>query len=1594
MLLSTLATGSVSGCDEDAKTPVCLDGVVDRGEACDDGDMVDENGCTNRCTLPVCGDGVAQGETGEQCDDGNVYDDDACTVRCRTASCGDGVVQPVAGEACDDTNGDQHDACVKCKVAACGDGALRLGVESCDDGNQIDDDACSNRCASPSCGDGIVQAPGEECDDANRSNLDGCLGSCLLARCGDGFVEKGKEECDDGNADPGDGCLPGTCKAARCGDGVVRRSVEACDDQNVVNDDDCTNGCALPTCGDALVQPGEGCDDGNLSNQDACLSTCLPAICGDGAVKAGVEACDDGNKDPSDACLNTCVGARCGDGVVWVGVEGCDDQNAENGDGCTNACTRSRCGDGIVETGEECDDGNASNADACLTSCLAALCGDGFVLLGKEACDDANANDHDACLSCVAARCGDGKVRARVEACDDGNLVNSDSCTNTCAPPTCGDGAVQSGEECDDANLSETDACLSSCLLATCGDGTIRVGVEECDDENRIDTDACTNACLLSRCGDGFVQAGEECDDGNGNASDACTNLCKHARCGDAFVFTGREECDDGNTNGQDDCTSVCRVATCGDGFLHQGVEACDDGNASQADACLISCENARCGDGFVFVGKEQCDDKNLDNTDTCLVTCESFDWCTSFKVREVLPQVACLAGTPTFLTLRSSGLGFLTVNGAGPSVTFDGAATTIRSQSVCSTIAGVFESVSGCTTMEIDIPKVLGLGDHPIVVKNPLTAGCTADAVFSVGPPPTIDTVTPATVCLGPATLTFEVTGTGFVSASQVTLGGVAATAMVLFSSTHMQVTFPAQLPGSYDLTVTNGAGCSATKSKSVLVLEPATIFFVDPPVLYNGISTQFTAYLSGINGGSVNKVSIRPTGSGAAPTSLTFQYDPVRPNQVQAVLPIGTAARFYDLIVVDAATGGSGCTAVLESAFQVTGTLGLSLKSIDPPFGFTGDKTPVDLLADNPPPAGKTAFQALPRAYLNPTSGGVASGVTALAFVDAGRLTAQVPPGLTVGTYDVLVVNPDATVGLLPAAFKVTAAAPPVIDTIAPGSVPTGSARTVVISGSGFSSPTVSLDCKDPTTGIVTTSAATVSASSSTSITTSVPADKIAQGSLCVVKVTSADASFGEFAALGVTNPAENLTQMTTSASTMKVARRAPAAVSARVTSRSRFLYAIGGDTGTVGGAMSSVEAVAVDRFGVLAGWRLLPLGLPSPRTLAAAQVLGRFIYLVGGNDGTGAVTSTLRAQILDPDDAPRISEVLLELQTVGLTTGVWYYRVAAVFPSADSVNPGGEGLASDPQPVQIPGGLPKQVRATLSWTAVSGALKYRIYRSPTPQATSGTEELLGTVDAPTLSFTDGGTATSAGAPRQAGDLGAWAQVATLANAREGLGLGLAKDPKLALTYYLYVAGGRSSSSVLPTTYERLPLVVGPDGSQTTTGWVEDLVKTLPIGRWQGAVFTVNDSVTTRSTRGDTWIYVGGGWDAAAGTITDKVHAARVTTGGVLDDGTGKGWLEVPGHDLRAGYGFAAAANQLFVFGGSAGAASTDARSGQICGTGFTCNGGPPDPPDLNNWNATKGLAIARVLMGSVIESGRIFMIGGQGSTGPLDSVDSTVW
>ncbi|CAI2359689.1 unnamed protein product [Moneuplotes crassus] len=171
-------------------------------EECDDGNLTDGDGCASNCTVEtgyscsgadgqlsqcipfVCGDGKKQSSIREECDDGNLVDWDGCHQDCTIE----------AYYKCTGSDGYLSQCTL---IEYCGDGKKQsTNSEECDDGNNSSGDGCDRYCkiepknvctgldgeisiCSPQCGNGVRDS-GETCDDKNSMSLDGCDYSCNI----------------------------------------------------------------------------------------------------------------------------------------------------------------------------------------------------------------------------------------------------------------------------------------------------------------------------------------------------------------------------------------------------------------------------------------------------------------------------------------------------------------------------------------------------------------------------------------------------------------------------------------------------------------------------------------------------------------------------------------------------------------------------------------------------------------------------------------------------------------------------------------------------------------------------------------------------------------------------------------------------------------------------------------------------------------------------------------------------------------------------------------------------------------------------------------------------------------------------------------------------------------------------------------------------------------------------------------------------------------------------------------------------------------------------------------------------------------------
>src|SRR5437773_627758 len=85
-LLALLLATFLWGC------AVCGNGILERGEGCDDGNTDNDDACPSTCQPAFCGDGFLRAGV-EQCDDGNHLAGDGCSGDCSNEGlCGDSIL--------------------------------------------------------------------------------------------------------------------------------------------------------------------------------------------------------------------------------------------------------------------------------------------------------------------------------------------------------------------------------------------------------------------------------------------------------------------------------------------------------------------------------------------------------------------------------------------------------------------------------------------------------------------------------------------------------------------------------------------------------------------------------------------------------------------------------------------------------------------------------------------------------------------------------------------------------------------------------------------------------------------------------------------------------------------------------------------------------------------------------------------------------------------------------------------------------------------------------------------------------------------------------------------------------------------------------------------------------------------------------------------------------------------------------------------------------------------------------------------------------------------------------------------------------------
>ena len=384
--------------------------------------------------------------------------------------------------------------------------------------------------------------------------------------------------------------------------------------------------------------------------------------------------------------------------------------------------------------------------------------------------------------------------------------------------------------------------------------------------------------------------------------------------------------------------------------------------------------------------------------------------------VTSITPNTGPFAGGQ-LVTIRGSGF-------------FTGAAVTIGG------VAATSVTVVDATTLTARTPAGMPASGLPVTVTNADTQAGTLPMAYSYIPAPTVTMVSPDN---GPSAggTAVTVTGTGFVTGAGVTFDGVAATNVMVTSSTSITATSPPGFVSGAAVAVTNPDGQRGVLLNAFRYRLPPEVTSVTPPFGPAAGGTMLTltgnAFVSGAT------VTI----GGVAATNVTV----VNPSTLTLTTPAGMAGPA--VIVV---TNPDLQSVTLTNRF--TYIVGPTLASVMPDLGALQGGTTVTLTG--------TGF----RAGATVSFGG--NPATSVSVQSATSAVVVTPPGA--GTVDVVLTNADGQSATLMMAYTYVPA--PTLIGMSPSSGAAAGGTIVTITGGGFGAGTTATLGGTPMTNITVVS------------------------------------------------------------------------------------------------------------------------------------------------------------------------------------------------------------------------------------------------------------------------------------------------------------------------------------------------------------------------------------------------------------------------------------------------------------------------------------------------------------------------------------------
>ncbi len=356
---------------------------------------------------------------------------------------------------------------------------------------------------------------------------------------------------------------------------------------------------------------------------------------------------------------------------------------------------------------------------------------------------------------------------------------------------------------------------------------------------------------------------------------------------------------------------------------------------------------------------------------------------------------------------------------GGGSTVVITGTGLIGASAVSFGTVAATSYTVVSATTITAVSPaEPLGTVDVTVTTPAGTSSTSTSDR-FTFEVAPTVTAISPASGSLGGG-VTVVVTGTGFVGATEVDFGTVAAVSYVVTSSNSIRAVSPLQAAGTVDVTVLTPIGSSATSLADEFTYEAA------PSV------TSLSPVAGPLAGGTV--VTVTGTGfSGASAVdfgSSAASYTVVSSTSLRATSPAASAGSVDVSVTSSSGTSSTGPSDVFtyEAAPSIT--------AVSPAAGLPVGATTVTITG-----TGFTGASA------------VSFGATAAAsytIASATTITAT-SPAEPAGTVDVSVTTPAGT-SASGSSDRFSFEGVPTVSALSPAAGPVSGGSVVTITGTAF--------------------------------------------------------------------------------------------------------------------------------------------------------------------------------------------------------------------------------------------------------------------------------------------------------------------------------------------------------------------------------------------------------------------------------------------------------------------------------------------------------------------------------------------------------------